>query len=96
MKKYYDAEIDHFIKFYIIYITKSKFFIIFKTIFFKTFTKENILENFRKSKFILYDPQTIFSNLDIYLYTSIFFEIFTKLSIFWVSQILKIINKTQR
>ena len=78
LKKHYGAEIDHFIKFHITYITKSKFFIIFKAAFFKIFTKKNILENFRGSKLIPYDPQAILSNLNIYLYTPISPKTFTK------------------
>jgi len=52
----YGAEIKHFIKARITYITKPKFFLTFRAAFYRTFSKENVLGGFRGSGLIPYDP----------------------------------------
>jgi len=50
----YGVKIKYFIKAWIIYITKPKFFLIFKAAFYRTFTKENVLGGFRGAGLIPY------------------------------------------
>jgi hypothetical protein len=69
LKKYYDIEINLFIKTKIIYIIKSEFFLAFKSAFYKTFIKENILGGFRRSGLISFNLQTVLSKLDVKLRT---------------------------
>ena len=69
LKKHYNIEINLFIKIKIIYIIKSEFFLAFKSAFYKTFIKENILDGFRRSRFIPFNLQTILLKLDVKLQT---------------------------
>ena len=60
-------ELEDFIKAYINYITKTEFFLAFKTAHFKTIIVTNIQANFRGVGLILYNPQAVISKLDIKL-----------------------------
>ena len=56
LKKIYSIKIEYFIKARIIYITKPKFFLIFKAAFYRTFTKKNVLKGFRGARLIPFNP----------------------------------------
>ncbi len=71
LKRLYNKEIENFIRSYINYIIKPDFFICFYITFFVIFNEENIQANFRSISFILFNPNTMISKLDIKLHTSI-------------------------
>src|SRR6266566_7513906 len=69
LKRSYNRGLENFIKTYINYIIKIKFFIAFKTAHFNTITPENIKINFRNVGLMPYDLQVVISKLDIKLRT---------------------------
>ena len=71
LKRLYNKKVENFIRFYINYIIKPDFFVCFYIIFFVIFNEENIQANFRSISFILFNPNTMISKLDIKLYMSI-------------------------
>jgi hypothetical protein len=67
LKYIYSNKINLFIRALINYITKSKFFIIFKVAYNKVFIKENMKAGFRGAGISLWDLDFVISKLDIYL-----------------------------
>jgi hypothetical protein len=65
LKRAYGKEIEAFIKAHINHITKTEFFIAFKTAHFDTMTPENIKAGFRGAGLVPYDPEAVLSKLDI-------------------------------
>jgi hypothetical protein len=63
----YGAQIEHFIKAYINYITKVEFFIVFKAAYELLLSIQNGQAGFRGAGLIPYDPQVVISKLDINL-----------------------------
>ena len=73
LKYVYSEEINDFVRAFINYITKSKFFIAFKAAYNKTFTKDNIKATFRGAKIISWNPDFIISKLNVYIKTLVLF-----------------------
>jgi hypothetical protein len=67
LKHAYGDEINLFIQASINYITKSKFFVVFKAAHDKVFIEENIKSGFRGAGISLWDPDSIISKLDVRL-----------------------------
>ena len=67
LKRSYNLQIEHFIKAYINYISKVKFFIAFKTAYNQSITVQNSQAGFREAGLIPYDPEIVISKLDVNL-----------------------------
>ncbi len=67
LKQSHNRDFKDFIKTYINYITKTKFFIIFKVVHFNIITSENIKISFQNAGLIPYNLQAIISKFDIKL-----------------------------
>ena len=65
LKHLYNMQIDRFIEMYINYISKIEFLIVFKIVYQKSITIQNIKVGFRKTGLILFDFETVFSKLYI-------------------------------
>ncbi|ENH73539.1 hypothetical protein FOC1_g10009032, partial [Fusarium oxysporum f. sp. cubense race 1] len=62
-------EIKYLIRYFITYISKTKFFSAFYIIFKATFIESNIQGGFRRARLMPLNPETIISKLDIQLQT---------------------------
>jgi hypothetical protein len=56
---------------HISYITKVEFFAMFKNAFIASFGKANVRGGFRGTGFVLFNPETVISKLDVISYTPI-------------------------
>lgn len=65
LKHLYNNQIDRFIKAYINHILKIEFFIIFKIVYEKSITFQNMKSRFRGIDLILFNFEIILSKLDI-------------------------------
>jgi uncharacterized membrane protein (Fun14 family) len=69
LKRAYSKEIKDLMRVHISYITKVEFFTAFKNAFIISFSEANVREGFRETGFILFNPETVISKLDVALYT---------------------------
>jgi hypothetical protein len=69
LKRSYGKEIENLMRVHISHITKVEFFAAFKNAFMASFSEANIREGFRETGFVLFDPETVISKLDIAPYT---------------------------
>ena len=74
LKKAYGRQIETFIRSHIIYISKKDFLPAFKKAFDISMTSSNIQGGFQRIKLIPFNPQVVFSKLDIRLETPIFLK----------------------
>ena len=65
----YGREIEVFIKASITYIIKLEFFIVFKAVYNRTMTSENVQAGFKGIGLVFFDPEVVISKLDIKLRT---------------------------
>jgi hypothetical protein len=86
LKQAYGRQIEIFIKTYINYITKIKFFLAFTVVYKELITAENTQAGFRGTGLMPFDPQVILLKLDIKLRTLTPSRPFITNSTPWVSQ----------
>ena len=71
LKHIYSKEINNFVRASINYITKSKFFIVFKAAHDKIFIENNIKAVFRGARVVPWDPNSIISKLNVCIRTPV-------------------------
>ena len=86
LKKAYDRQIKTFMRSHIIYISKKDFLPAFKKAFDISITSSNIQGGFQGARLIPFDPQVIFSKLDVRLEISIFLRFISREALPWVSK----------
>ncbi|APA09329.1 hypothetical protein sscle_05g040990 [Sclerotinia sclerotiorum 1980 UF-70] len=69
LKCSYNRQIENFIKAYITYITKTEFFQAFKAVYIEAISISNGKAGFRRAGLILFNPEIVFSKLDIRIRT---------------------------
>ena len=68
LKRIYSTKIIALARYFITYITKLNFLLVFKTAYIKIFIVKTIKEAFRGARLILYNLDIIILRLNIYLY----------------------------
>ncbi|APA07191.1 hypothetical protein SS1G_04084 [Sclerotinia sclerotiorum 1980 UF-70] len=86
LKRSYSCQVDEFIKAYINHISKVEFFIAFKVVYQQSITIQNMKAGFRGAGLIPFDPQAVFSKLDIRIRTPTPPSILLESANSWVSQ----------